>query len=74
MQDIAQEIEREDESVEFRVRFKGFKKLSDARWFTEEYVRKNLKGLLDDWERRKNRYGVDIKKRKDGLVTTIKKK
>jgi hypothetical protein len=71
---IVQEIELKDRSIQYRVQFKGCKKLSDARYMDEITMRTEHAGFVRDWERRKKDLGVDMKQRKDGIVTTIKRK
>jgi hypothetical protein len=71
---IVQEIELKDGSIQYRVQFKGCKKLSDARYMDEAEMRNNHAGFVRDWERKKRELGVDMKERKDGMVTTIKRK
>ena len=56
------------------MQFKGYKKLSDARWFPEEEVREKYAGVLREWERKKKTYGVDHVERKSGMMVKLKRK
>ena len=69
---IVQEIWLHNNDIQYRVQFKGFKKLSDARWMDEDIVKDTLRGIYEDWEAIKKRRGVRYVDRVDGLVTMIK--
>jgi hypothetical protein len=72
--EIVQEIELEDGSVQYRLQYEGFTKLSDARWMDEEEMERELPNLVRDWKRRKRELGTRLVRRKDGMVTSIKRK
>ena len=48
--------------------------MSDARWMDKERIENDFPNLIRIWEGKKERLRVDIKERKDGLVTQLKKR
>ena len=69
---IVQEIRLHHNDIQYRVQFKGFKKLSDAGWMDEDVVKDTLGEIYEEWEAIKKRRGVRYVDRIDGLVTMIK--
>ena len=66
---IVQELEFENGRRWFRMQFKGFTKLSDAKWIDEEEMEEDYRGHLKDWRRRKKDLGtIERNKKEDGEV------
>jgi hypothetical protein len=74
LKEIMQEIELEDGSIQYRIQFEGFTKLSDARWFDRDRVEEDWPKLRKDWERKKRIYRVIGRNSKQGRVISLRRK